>query len=72
MDAQKKFGKRVKELRKLKDLSQEGLAFDADVERAYISHLESGRRNISIKQMEKILKALGVSFSEFFGNKAFK
>jgi transcriptional regulator with XRE-family HTH domain len=72
MDIQKKFGRRVKELRTEKKLSQEGLAFDADVERAYVSHLESGRRNISIKNMEKILKALDVSFAEFFANKSFK
>lgn len=72
MDIQKKFGKRVKELRNEKKISQEALAFDADVERAYVSHLENGRRNISIKNMEKVLNALGVSFSEFFNNKTFK
>jgi transcriptional regulator with XRE-family HTH domain len=72
MDIQKKFGKRVKELRIAKKLSQEALAIDANVERAYVSHLESGRRNISIKNMEKIINALGSSFNEFFGNKTFK
>ena len=72
MEIQKKFGKRVKELRLEKKLSQEALAIDADVERSYLSHLESGERNVSIKNMEKILKALDVSFSEFFGNKSFK
>jgi transcriptional regulator with XRE-family HTH domain len=72
MEIQKKFGKRVKELRLEKKLSQESLAFDADIERGYLSHLESGERNVSIKNMEKILKALDVSFSEFFGNKIFK
>ncbi len=61
MDIQKKFGRRVKELRNEKKISQEALAFDADVERAYVSHLENGRRNISIKNMEKVLGALGVS-----------
>lgn len=72
MDIQQKFGRRVRELRLEKKLSQETLAIDADVERAYVSHLESGRRNISIKNMEKIIEALGVSFSEFFGDKSFK
>lgn len=72
MDIQKKIGKRVKELRLEKKLSQEALAIDANKERAYISHLESGKRNISIKNMEKIIDALGVSFSEFFSNKTFK
>ena len=72
MDIQEKFGKRVRELRLKKNLSQEALSIDADIERAYVSHLESGRRNISIKNMEKIMKALGVSFSDFFGDKSFK
>lgn len=72
MDIQKKFGRRVKELRTEKKISQETLAFDADIERAYVSHLENGRRNISIKNMEKILNALGVSFADFFETKSFK
>lgn len=72
MDIQKKFGRRVKELRNEKKISQEALAFDADIERAYVSHLENGRRNISIKNMEKVIAALGVSFADFFGNKSFK
>ena len=72
MDIQKKFGRRVRELRVEKKISQEALAFDADIERAYVSHLENGRRNISIKNMEKVINALGVSFSEFYNNKTFK
>jgi transcriptional regulator with XRE-family HTH domain len=72
MDIQRKFGKRLKELRVEKKLSQETLAIDSDIDRAYISHIENGEKNLSIKHMEKILKALGVSFSEFFGDKSFK
>jgi transcriptional regulator with XRE-family HTH domain len=72
MDIQKKVGRRVRELRNEKKVSQEALAFDADVERAYVSHLENGERNISIKNMEKVINALGISFSEFFNTKTFK
>lgn len=72
MDIQKKIGKRVKELRLQKKLSQEELAIDANTERAYLSHLESGEKNISIKNLAKIIDALNISFAEFFGDKIFK
>ncbi len=72
MDIQYIFGRRVRELRLEKKLSQEALASDADIDRAYLSSLENGKENISIRTMEKIIKALGASFPEFFGNKIFK
>lgn len=71
MDIQHTFGKRLRELRLEKNLSQEALASDADIDRAYLSSLENGKENIGIKTMEKVMKALGVSFSEFFGDKLF-
>lgn len=66
MDIQKKFGERVREIRHQKGLSQEALAFDASLDRTYMTSVENGRRNISIKNIEKIIKALGVSFEDFF------
>lgn len=63
-----KVGSRIKELRKREGISQEKLAFKAELDRTYIAGVESGKRNLSIKSLEKILKALGVSFEEFFKN----
>ena len=61
-----KIGNRIKELRKLKGLSQERLAFNADLDRTYLAGVESGKRNPSVKSLEKILNALDVSFEDFF------
>ena len=59
-------GARIRELRNQKDLSQEKLAFIADIDRTYIASVEAGKRNISIINLEKIIKALDTTFCEFF------
>ena len=61
-----KVGKRIKELRNLGGISQEKLALKADLDRTYIAGVESGKRTLSIKSLEKILIALDVSFETFF------
>ena len=66
MNIQEKFGKRVRELRTKKGVSQEALAFKAGIDRTYMTSVENGKRNISIQNIEKIVKALGVSMGEFF------
>lgn len=63
---QNQVGDRLKELRKKLDISQEELADRAGVHRTYIASLEVGKRNVTVAVLEKIIKALGVSFSEFF------
>lgn len=59
-------GTRIRELRNQKELSQEKLALIAGIDRTYIASVEAGRRNISIVNLEKIIKALDTSFCEFF------
>lgn len=59
-------GSRIRTRRKALELSQEKLALKADIDRTYLAGVEQGKRNISIKNLEKILTALGVSFEEFF------
>ena len=52
-----KVGNRIKELRKEEGISQEKLAFKAELDRTYVAGVESGKRNLSIKSLEKILIA---------------
>ena len=66
MDIQIKIGQRIREFRKAKGLSQEQLALKADIDRTYMTSVENGKRNISIQNIEKIIKALETSFEEFF------
>lgn len=63
-----KIGNRIKEIRKTEGISQEKLAFKADLDRTYIAGVESGKRNLSVKSLEKILVALDISFDDFFKN----
>jgi len=72
MNVKELVGKRVKELRKNLTLSQEALAYKAEVDRTYVTDVENGRRNISIETLKKIIDALEVSISEFFNSKDFK
>lgn len=61
-----KVGNRIRELRNIAGLSQEKLALAADLDRTYIASVENGKRNISIVNLEKIINALGSTFSVFF------
>jgi transcriptional regulator with XRE-family HTH domain len=59
-----RFGRRVRELRKAKGMSQEALALEAGLDRSYVGGVERGERNISIENMVRIAAALGVSLSK--------
>lgn len=56
----KKFGDRVRELRKSKHISQEELADKADLHRTYIGMIERAEKNITLLNIEKIALALDV------------
>lgn len=58
------FGDKVRELRKEKGLSQEELSFKADLHRTYIGMIERAEKNITLINIEKIAKALGVDIKE--------
>lgn len=63
---QKQFGKSVKKYRLKQNISQEQLALKTGLDRTYISGIERGMRNPSLKNIEKIAKELKVSLSELF------
>jgi len=66
MDIRLRFGKKVKELRLSKGLSQESLALKANLDRTYIPSIEKGERNVSITVVEKIALALDVNIKDLF------
>lgn len=72
MDINQKIGERIRELRKVKNLSQEGLANLAEVDRTYMTGVETGKRNITVKILEKIIKALDSNYKTFFDDKSFE
>ncbi|MCI8639150.1 MAG: helix-turn-helix transcriptional regulator [Coprococcus sp.] len=62
----KKFGEKLKQLRNNQGISQEKFALSIDMDRTYYASVESGKRNISLKNIDKIAKGLGVSLEELF------
>ena len=61
-----RFGQRVKELRLEQNISQEELAFRCGLSKNYISDVERGTRNISLKSIEKIADGWAIRIKELF------
>lgn len=72
MDIRIKTGKRLRELRTKRKLSQEKFSFICELDRTYIASIEQGKRNVSIANIEKIAKALDMSVYEFFKSDLFR
>jgi transcriptional regulator with XRE-family HTH domain len=62
----KTFGSKIRSERTSKNLSQEELADKAGLDRTYISGIERGLRNPSLKNIHKIANALGVKTGKLF------
>lgn len=68
MNIKVKFGNRLRTLRKEIGLSQEKFSFECNLDRTYIAGIETGKRNVSLENIEKIAKGLKISLSELFQN----
>ncbi len=64
MDVLARFGNRVRKKRTALGLSQEAFADKCELDRTYISGIELGKRNLSLRNIEIIAKTLGISISE--------
>lgn len=70
-DICRRVGKRIKELRGTRGLSQERFANDIDMARTYFTEVENGKRNLSLVNLEKIAHGLDISLREFFDSELF-
>ena len=59
-------GKKIREKRKELQLTQEQFSLKCELDRTYIASVEAGKRNISAKNLDKVICALDTTFSEFF------
>jgi len=59
----KAFGLRVRKLRQINEMSQEDLAVICQLDRTYISGIERGLRNISLKNICALAQSFGISMS---------
>ncbi|MEI6680082.1 MAG: helix-turn-helix transcriptional regulator [Mariniphaga sp.] len=72
MDIQKRIASRIKALREEKKLTQEGLAWQSNLDRTYMNHVENGRRNITVISLEKIVcNGLKMNLTDFFNHDIF-
>jgi transcriptional regulator with XRE-family HTH domain len=61
----KAFGNVLRKFRKLENKTQEALAFDAKLDRTYISLLELGQRSPTLDTIIALCKALEITLVEF-------
>jgi transcriptional regulator with XRE-family HTH domain len=71
MDIRKKIGLRIKEYRTNLKLTQEALAFKAEIDKTYVNEVENGKRNVSVINLEKIICALDATLKDFFDSPTF-
>lgn len=55
-----KIGHRIAEIRKRKKISQDDLAYMADMDRTYLIRIEKGHTNPSVRTLHKIARKLKV------------
>jgi len=60
------FGKKLKELRKSKGLTQEELYFKSGISRSHIGMIEKGKRDITLSAIFKLSRALEVPLQSLF------
>lgn len=58
------FGRRVRQLRKEKGVSQEAFAHEIQIDRSYFGSIERGERNVSLDNICLIARGLGVAPAE--------
>ena len=61
-----KIGENIKRFRKLKGFSQDNLAYESGVNRAYIGYIERSEKKPSIRTVNKIAKTLEIKLYKFF------
>jgi len=59
-----KLGQNMKRIRTKKNMSQGDIARALEVDRGYISNIESGKKNLTLATIQKLADALGVSADE--------
>jgi transcriptional regulator with XRE-family HTH domain len=60
MDVVQLLGRNVRRYRKLRGMTQEQLALEAGMERSYVSDLERGQRNPSVRALGRLAYALSI------------
>lgn len=65
-DILKNFGMRIRRLRAASHYSQEAFAERCGLDRTYVGGVERGERNISLRNIDRMANALGITLSDLF------
>jgi transcriptional regulator with XRE-family HTH domain len=68
LDVSSRFGLRLRELRRERNLTQLRMARDFGIDRSFISDVERGRKSISLPMLEVIALGMKISLSELLRN----
>lgn len=68
MDVSSRFGVRLRQLRRERNLTQLRMAIDFGIDRTFISDVERGRKSISLPMLEIMALGLKLSLSELLQN----
>lgn len=71
LNARMRVDLRIKELRSTLGMSQEAFAYSIGMSRTYLAEVETGKRNVSIDNIDRIARGLGVSLQGFFDSELF-
>lgn len=63
-----RLGKEILRIRKVRDLSQEDIAVDCNMDRSYLAEIEEGKANPSLKVLYKIANGLNIQIYQLFIN----
>ena len=66
------FGKKIKAIRRARDITQEKLADLSGLSLQYIGEIERGRRNPSLTSIEQLSQALDIPMAELFSLEEFR
>lgn len=61
-----RFGRRLRQLRSKAGYSQEKFALHCDLDRTYVGSVERGKRNVSLRNLERFAERLGITLAELF------
>jgi transcriptional regulator with XRE-family HTH domain len=64
VDVSSRFGQRLRQLRRERNLTQLRMAVDFGIDRSFISDVERGRKSISLPMLEVLALGLKISLSE--------
>lgn len=68
METEFRYGKKLREIRRERGLSQEEVALSANITTSYYGQLERGQANPSVALLEKICRVLSVPLSDIFSD----